>query len=306
MRYIIKGPKVTWIDILNPTPEDIKYLEERFNFHRLILEELISPGHRPRVERYPDYLFMILYYPFHHKEKRETRPREVDIIATKDTIITSHYGSILPLKALFDSCNLYENSRQIYMSTTPGHFLYYILIGLWKNSLTKLDQIDIRIDEIEQNIFKGKEKEMVREISLVKTDIINFARIIEPQKEILESLAKEGITFWDNAEDLKPYFDDILGTYSQAWNILKTHRETILALEDTNQSLLSTKTNEIIRILTVFSVIVLPLTLIASIYGMNTTYLPFRGPNIDFWIILGIMTAIGGAMILFFKKKGWL
>lgn len=304
MKYIIKGPKVTWVDILNPTQDDIQYLKETFNLHPLVLGELIPPGHRPRVERHENYIFMSVYYPVYSKEKRETRSRELDIIATKDAIITSHYEFILPLKSLFDACNLYEESKKSYMAETPGHLLYYIIIGLWKNCLTKLDQIDARIDNIERKIFRGKEKEMVQEISLVKTDIINFWRIIEPQGEILESLAKEGAAFWD--QEIRPYFEDILGTYGQAWNILKTHRETILALEDTNQSLLTTKTNEIIRILTVFSVIMLPLTLLASIYGMNTTYLPFRGSAIDFWIIISIMLSITGGMIAYFKKKGWL
>ena len=304
MLNIVKGPKITWIDIKNPTQEDIQYVRQNFNFHPLVLDELRVPSRRPRVEHHDSYLFMILHYPVYSKEKREIRSRELDIIATKDTIITAHYGFILPLKALFDNCNLYEESRKTYMASHSGHLLYYILIGLWKNCLTKLDQIDVRIDEIEKKIFGGQEKEMVREISFVKTDIINFWRIIEPQQEILDSLSKEGSVFW--GADVTPYFADVLGTYEQAWDTLKTHRETILAMEDTNQSLLSTKTNEIIRTLTVFSVILLPLTLLASIWGMNTQYLPFHGSVSDFWIVFGIMISITLGMAGYFRKKGWL
>ncbi len=256
MRQIIKGPKVTWVDIQDPTKEDVQYLKERFKFHPLILGELIPPGHRPRVEQHKDYLFMILYYPVHSKERRETKPRELDIIVTRDTIITSHYRSILPLKALFDSCNLYKESRKSYMSEGTGQLLFYLLSGFWKTCLTKLVQIDKRISEIEKEIFKGKEKEMVLEISLVKTDVINFWRILEHQEEILKSLVHEGEIFF--GKELSPYFLDVLGTYGRALNSLKTYKEAILALEDTNQSLLSTKMNEVIRILTVFSVIVLP------------------------------------------------
>jgi magnesium transporter len=303
MRRIIKGPKVTWVDIQDPTKEDIQYLKKNFKFHPLVLGELIPPGHRPKVEHHDDYLFMSLYYPFYSKEKKETRSRELDIIVTKEVVITSHYKIIIPLKALFDSCNLYKESRKTYMSQGPGYLLFYILIGFWKTCLTKLIQIDKRMDEIEKKIFQGKEKEMVPEISYVKTDIINFWRVIEPQGEILDSLAIEGETFF--GKEMSPYFADILGTYSQAWNSLKTYKETILALEDTNQSLLSTKINEIIRILTVFSVIVLPLTLVASLWGMNV-YLPFAESPIGFWIIIGLMIILTGFMFVYFKKKKWL
>ena len=303
MRHIVRGPKVTWVDIQDPTKEDIQYLKEKFNFHPLVLGELIPPGHRPKVEHHNNYLFMSLHYPVHNKEKKETRSREMDIIVTKNSVITSHYRSILPLKALFDSCNLYKESKKIYMSEGSGYLLYYILNSFWKSCLSKLEKIDKQIDEIEKEIFQGKEKETVPEISYVKTDIINFWRIIEPQGEILESLAIEGQTFF--GKELSPYFSDILGTHGQAWNSLKTYKETILALEDTNQSLLSTKTNEIIRILTVFSVVMLPLTLLASIWGMNVN-LPFARSQFGFWIIVAIMIFLMGFMFFYFRKKKWL
>ncbi len=304
MRKIIRGPKVTWVDIKDPNEKDIKYLKERFNLHPLVLGELIPPGHRPKVEHYPDYLFLILYYPIHDKEKRETKPRELDIIITKNVLITSHYKSILPLKALFDTCNLYSESQKKYMSEGPGQLLFFLLSGFWKNCLGKLERIDKKINVAEKEIFAGKEKEMVLETSLIKADIINFWRIIEPQGEILESLSKEGTSFF--GKNLSPYFSDILGTYGKAWNDIKTFKETILALEDTNQSLLSSKINEIMQILTIFSVIFLPLTLLASIWGMNIASMPFSQSRIGFWLILLLMAALIGLMIFFFKKKKWL
>lgn len=294
---------MTWVDIQDPTKEDIQYLRKNFEFHPLVLGELIPPGHRPKVEHHDDYLFMSLYYPFYSKEKKETQSRELDIIVTKRAVITSHYKTIIPLKALFDSCNLYQEAKRSYMSKGPGHLLFYILIGFWKTCLTKLIQIDKRMDEIEKEMFRGKEKEMVQEISYIKTDVINFWRIIEPQGEILDSLAVEGEAFF--GKEMAPYFADILGTYSQSWNSLKTYKETILALEDTNQSLLSTKINEIIRILTVFSVIILPLTLVASLWGMNV-FLPLAESPVGFWIIMGIMLLLTGFMFAYFKKKKWL
>ncbi|MBI2042600.1 MAG: magnesium transporter CorA family protein [Candidatus Nealsonbacteria bacterium] len=303
MRRTIRGPKITWIDIQDPTPDDVRYVRDNFKFHPIVLDELIPPGYRPKIERYNGYLFMMFYYPIYNKEKRETRSRELDMIVTKDTIVTSHYRSILPLKALFDRCNLYAEAKQEYMSQDTGILLFHILNGFWKTCLVKLVQVDKRLDQIEREIFRGKEREMVTEISYVKTDIINFWRILEPQGPILNSLTAEGASFF--GKEMDPYFADIQGTYGQAWNSLKTYKETILALEDTNQSLLSTKTNETIRVLTVFSVIILPLTLLASLWGMNV-HVPFSGGTIGFWIIAGAMVVLTIFMFGYFKRRRWL
>ncbi|MFH1462447.1 MAG: magnesium transporter CorA family protein [bacterium] len=303
MRNIIKGPKITWIDIQNPNQEDIEFLKKNFKFHPLVLKELIPPGHRPKVERYKDYLFMILYYPVHSKDKRETRPRELDILVAKNVLITSRYKSMLPLKSLFDKCNLYPEIRKRYMNWSAGYLLFLLLNSIWKNSLIKLDRIDAKIEAIESEMFQGKEKEMVREISLIKTDIMNFWRIVEPQIETLEQLCREGTIFFGRR--FYPYFSNIVGTCARAWNALKTFKETVLALEDTNQSLLSTKTNEVIQILTVFSVILMPLTLIASIWGMNVS-LPFANSPLGFWIIMIMMLFFMGFFFFFFRKKKWL
>ena len=249
-------------------------------------------------------MFLIMHYPVYSKERRETRPRELDIIVTKNAVITVHYRSIVPLKSLFDKCNLYDEAKKTYMQT-PGYLLFYILSGLWKSGLLKLDRINMKIDQIEEKIFHGKEKNIVTEISLTKADIINFWRIVSPQEESLQSLLEEkNLSFL--GKDLAPYFSDVMGDFSQTKHSLITYRETIQALEDTNNSLLSNKMNEIIKLLTIFSVIVFPLTLLAAIFGMNTAYLPFVGRENDFWILSGIMIAGVLVMIGIFKKAKWL
>jgi len=305
MKQDIKTQKLTWIDINSPTESDIRYLKKKFNIHPLVLDELINPTPRPRVEPHKDYLFMVLYYPMYNVETRKTSSRELNIIVTKKAVITSHYKPIPPLKTLFDNCRFHKQSQKIYISEGSGQLVYYILSAFWKNCFKKLEKIDERIDNIQKYIFSGKEKEMVLEISLVKTDIINFWRIIEPQKEVLESLSKEGLTFFGQA--LLPHFSDVLGTYERVSNNLETDKETILALEDTNQSLLSTRINEVMKVLTTFSVVMLPLTLIASIWGMNFPQsLPLSNSPAGFWLVFILMSIILFVMIIYFRRKKWL
>lgn len=305
MRKIIKEQKVTWINIQRPTKKDLNFLKKKFNIHPLVLDEFINPSYRPKVEQYENYIFMILYYPTYDNEKRITTPRELNIIATKDTLITSHYASIFPLKTLFKSCKAYREARKSYMKEGAGPLLYYVLSGFWQSCFIKLQSINSRINKIEKEIFSGKEKEMVLEISLVKTDIINFWRIIKPQNEVLDSLLKEGPEFF--GQDISPYFADLSGVYDQVLHGLESHKEAILALEDTNQSLLSARINEIIQVLTIFSVIFLPLTLISSIWGMNFPQsLPLTQSPLGFWLISIMMLVITGGMIIYFRKKKWL
>lgn len=304
MRKVIKGKNITWVDIEDPSKNDISYLRKTFKIHPLVLDELSIPAWRPRADIYGGQMFLIMYYPMYSKERRETRPRELDIIITKDAVITVHYKSLVPLKSLFDKCNLYEDSRKTFMQT-PGYLLFYILSGMWKSGLLKLARINMKIDQIEEKIFKGEEKDMVTEISLTKADAINFWRIISPQEETLKSLLEpESIKFL--GKDLHPYFSDVMGDFSQTKHSLMTYRETIQSLEATNNSLLSNKMNEIIKLLTIFSVIVFPLTLLAGIFGMNTQFLPFVGGQNDFWIITGGMLLGVVLMIGLFKKAKWL
>ena len=304
MRNIIKGEKVTWIDIQDPTEEDIEYLRETYGFHPVVLGELIPPAWRTKVERFPTYLFSVYYYPVYNKEQKHTRAAELDVIVGKDVLVTSHYKSIVPLKRLFDKCNLYDDKQKQYMNQTAGHLLFYLLNEMRQETMLKLDRVNKKLHQIEEEIFHGHEQEMLKEISFVKTDIINFWGIVNPQGEVLESLRKEGKDFFDG--ELAPYISHLIGDWNQTRNMLEVYKETIQALDETNNALLTDKTNEIVKLLTIFAVIVFPLNLIAGIFGMNTVFLPIVGLPGDFWIVTAIMALGVFTMIGYFKWRKWI
>ena len=304
MRNIIEGSNVTWVDIQNPTKDDVDFLREKYGFHPLVLNALIPPAWRTKVESFPSYLFFIFYLPSYSKTQQHTRARELDVIVGKNILVTSHYKPIVPLKAFFDTCNLYEEKQRDYMSKAGGDLLFHVLDTMRQNTLLKLDRISKKLQHIEDQIFNGDERSMLQEISYAKADIIDFLMIVKPQGEILESLQKEGKEFF--GEDIDPYFSHLLGDWSQTRNNLETYKETIQGLEETNNSLLTDKTNEIVKVLTIFSVIVFPLSLLAAIFGMNTQDLPLTGYRGDFWVISGIMLVGIVGMIGFFKHKKWM
>ena len=301
---IIRHQNFIWVDIKNPIDEDMEWLKRNFNLHPLVLKELLPPLDYPKVENFGDYLFIVLFYPFFDKETFQTIPFELDIIVSKDYLISSHHKDIVPLKAIFDQCNIYEEGREEYFKDGPGLLLFKLIQEVFKASFPKLSHIKENVSAIEEAVFRGKYRETMNNISLVERDIIGFERIIEPQKLAIMSLTKEVKIFF-NKKTL-PYFHTLENLYDQVQNMLKTQHKILKALKTTNESLLANRTNEIMKILTIFSVVVLPLTLIASIFGMNTNYLPFWDKANDFFIVLLIMAAVGAAMLLFFRGKKWL
>ncbi len=301
---IIKAKKLTWIDIKQPSEEDLEWLTKKFKLHPLVLKELLPPLDHPKIENFGEYLFIVLFYPFYDRKTFRTIPLELDIIVSKKYIITNHYENIVPLKAVFDKCNLYEEERERLTKEGTGELLYRIIHGILTACFPKLSHIKQSIDEIEKEVFEKKYKETVSKISLVQRDIIGFQRIIEPQKWVLKNLVRESEAFFD--KKLLPYFHNLTNLHDQVGSILETRHKSLSTLDSTNQSLLTTRTNEIIKLLTIFSVIVFPLTLLAGVFGMNTTYLPLIGKTNDFWIILGIMIVGAGVMLSFFKYKKWI
>ncbi|MDO8470515.1 MAG: magnesium transporter CorA family protein [bacterium] len=304
MRQTIREGNFTWVDIQNPSKEDMEYLKKNFHLNSFLLNQLELPAWRPKFELFAEHLLLILYYPFYSKEEKDTSARELDILVTNDTVITFHYTSILPLKSLFNSCSVYPEARKETMERGTGFLTYAILNAFWEHILTKLTRINKKIDLIERKIFQGEERAMVREISLAKADVLDFWRFVEPQGQLLSQLRSEGTAFLQDSE-LKQYFSHILDHYHQAVHDLETYRETLRSLEETNNSLLTTEVNETVKFLTVFSAIMLPLTFITQLFGMNTS-LPFTDLSYDFQIISGIMVAILLGTIVVFKQKKWL
>lgn len=299
---IIKSSNLTWIDIYKPEEKDIIYLKENFNFHPLILKELLVPTLRPKVESYDHYLYMVLHFPVYDPRLKFTKAREIDFLITKDAVITARYEEIKPFNLFMEKVE--KENNHSYFSKTPAHLIYYIIKELYDLSSEQLNHIEIKIDKSEDKIFKGKEKEMLRGLSVLKREVLDFRRIVKPQGITLESLSARGVESF--GEELEPYFSDIMGEYEKVCSRIEDYKETIEALDKTNNSLLAAKTNEIMKVLTIFATITFPLTLVANIFGMNTSTLPLAGKVYDFWVIMGIMAVATALMFIYFKRKNWI
>jgi len=299
----LKYKKITWIDFEDPQAEDITYLQENFNIHPLAIEELITPTYQPKVVEYDNCLFLSIHIPLFDVEHRTTYPGELDIILTEHHLITSHRKNIYQINKFLEGLEKSEGKKRSTLEKTPTHLLHDLIEMLLDSCFPRLNHIGKNLDSVETQVFAGKEKEMVFEISVLKRDILNFRRTLKPQRSILESIIQKNHPFIPT--DIKIYFQDLIGTNIRLWNILESQKETIEALEATNNSLLSNKLDITMKVLTIFSAVLLPMTVYSNMMSMSARIPLANDPN-AFWVHMIIMAIISVATMFIFRMKKWL
>jgi magnesium transporter len=300
---VVEYGGLRWINIERPTTVDRAWLEEHFEFHPLDYEDVLSRNQRPKIDEYPDYLFIVLHFPVFDKAVGRLNGAELDIFIGPDYIITLPNSPLPPVEYLFERCRSSEEVREAMLSKGSGYLLYKIVDDAFDYCFPMLRKIGNKLERLEEDIFEGRAEEVVRDLSNSKQEIINFRKVIRPQRAVLRDLERTKQRYL--AEDLEVYFDDIVDASERIWDMLENYKEVVEALEDTNESVLSHRVNEVLRVLTAFSVVILPLTLFASIFGMNVVF-PFE-PSVEaFWAILGGMVVALVGMVAYFRSRGWL
>jgi magnesium transporter len=300
---IIEASGLRWIHIEEPRQADREWLEEHFDFHALDFEDVYSRNQRPKLDSYDDYIFIVLHFPIFEKATGRLLSAELDLFIGPDYLITLPDTVLPPLSAMFDRLKTREDLREPNFSKGSGYLLYKIVDANVDASFPMLRKMGNKLDRLEDDIFEGRSSEIVREISNAKQEIINFRKIVRPQRAVLRDLERTKQRYL--AEELEIYFDDISDAAERIWDTLENYKEVVEALESTNESVLSHRLNNSFRILTAASVILLPLTLIASIYGMNVP-VPGEDTTYSFWLIVGLMAAMLAALVIVFRRRGWL
>ncbi len=300
----VETGSMRWINIDEPRLADRQWLAETFAFHELDLEDVASHNQRPKLDEYDEYLFLVMQFPRFERDRTRLQAVELDIFVGPDYVITLPNEEILPLRALFERVRSREDLRDQLMSQGSGYLLYQILDRSVDASFPMLGQLGRKLRRLEDDIFEGGGSTgIVRELSNAKQAIINFRAIIRPQRAVFRALERAKQRHF--TEELDIYFDDLTDASERIWDVLENFMEILAGLESTNESVLSHRLNDVLRVLTAFSVVLLPLTLIGTIFGMNVAF-PGEASPVAFWIILAVMAAILGVMVVFFRRRGWL
>ena len=295
---------LTWVNIEKPTERETEYLAQNYSFHPLDLDDCLSRIQRPKIDEYKDYLFLVFLFPIFDKEARVTTPSQISAFIGEKYLITLHSGELKPLVKLFRECQIDEESRQEYFNQGSGFLLYRIIDRLVDYCLPSLNKIGDNIERTEDNIFSatGMPK-AIEDISMLRRDIISFRRIIWPMRAVIGSLEPKIRRF--TKMDLAVYFGDTVDHVDKIWDALDEYKEIIEGLNDTHDSLAANRTNNIVRMLTIVATILLPITVVSSIFGMNIP-LPFQNSSHSLLYVFLIIIAIIASMLYFFRRQRWI
>jgi magnesium transporter len=299
----VEAAGLTWVHLDRPDENAVRALAERFGWHELDVEDVLSKRQRPKIDEYPDYLFVVLHFPIYDKNVQRLNAAELDVFLGPDYVVTLPNAELLPVTRLFSRVRDDGRLRDEIFANGPGRLLYEVLDDLFDYCFPILDKIGHKLDSIEDEMFEGASEEVVRDLSNVKQEIISYRKIIKPQRATLRGLERYVERFLPEALEL--YFDDIVDATERIWDLLDNYKEVVEALEDTNESVISHRQNDVLRLLTIISVTVLPLTLITGIFGMNVLF-PGEGTHTAFWVIVAAMVVTLTGMLGFFRWKGWL
>ena len=300
---VVEASGLRWIHIEDPRLAHREWLEQHYDFHPLDWEDVYSRNQRSKLDVYDDYLFLVMHFPFFEKASGRLLVAEVDLFVGPDYLITLTEHPLPPLQAMFERMESREELRESTFSKGSGYLLYKIVDTNVDAAFPMLRKMGNKLDRLEDDILEGRSSEIVRDISNAKQEIINFRRIVRPQRAVLRDLERTKQRYL--AEEMEIYFDDVSDAAERIWDTLENYKEVVEALESTNESVLTHRLNDSFRILTAASVILLPLTLIASIYGMNV---PVPGENepFSFWVVVALMALMLVGLTILFRRRGWL
>jgi magnesium transporter len=307
----LHGEGVTWIHLLAPTTDEAQQLANRFGWHPLDVEDVLSRRQRPKVDVYEGdedgsggYLFTVLHFPVYDKAVGRLNAGELDAFIGPDYLVTLPTVELRPVTLLFRRAYESEEFRRQLLSRGSGRLFYEVLDDLYDYCFPILDKIGFKLEQIDEEIGAAEgAKDLVTDIHKVKQEIISYRKIIKPQRPTLRLLERSIERFV--SEELEDYFDDLVDASERIWDLLDNYKEVVEALEDTNESLISHQQNDILYVLTVFIVVLTPLTFITGFFGMNVHFPGFNGWD-AFFASLGIMAVTVLGMLAFFRWKRWL
>jgi len=293
---------VTWIDIQGIHNVDLmQSIADKFDFHPILSEDLLSPQQRPKLDLYSEHIAVFMRRVFDNSDTLELETDQIAMILGKNYILSFNELNDGKFKTVRDMI-----SRNVELFLQHGNdFIFYVLIDYVIDSyFLEAENIEAEIDEIEDLIATHKFDNLNEQIRAVKKRVLGFKRIITPLREIPSKLRKLDISLFN--QSTKPFLIDLEDHIFQLIDVLDTNREIMMNLKESYVSEMSTRMNEVMMTLTVVSSILLPLTFITSLYGMNFQYMPELSWKYAYLIVWLVMIGIAGSLTYFFRIKKWL
>ena len=290
-----------WVNLDRPTPDESRILSDVFHFHELAIEDALSEAHHPKIESYGDYLYLILHGIDFSASEHCFRTQDIDFFLGAQFLVTVHGGVSRSIGKVSELCG--RNERVL--GEGPGILLHRIVDTMVDNYRPEVDELEERLDRIENQLFEQTNQEFARRILNFKKDIASLRQVVLPQRDVVARLARREFPLIN--ESLSYRFRDVHDHLVRLSDEAMFFQDRISSILDAHLSTVSNQLNQVMKILTIFTTLAMPLAVLTGVYGMNVPLPHFPGgEHSQFWWVMGMMFGISGAMLVFFRKKGWI
>lgn len=289
-----------WIDMCKPTDDESYVLTHDFKFHPLAIEDVISEKSGTKIDDYGRYLFLVFSIVDYVGREEGLKISELDLFLTEKSLVTVRYDE----HRLFDYLhNRVEKDDRI-LSRGSDHLFHAVIDAVVDNYNSTMDILEYETDQIEEEILGNFDENTLKSIFTIGRDVVELKRVVRPQREVINRISREQYRLVSN--DLRAYFSDIHDHLVRVSELAESHREIVNSSLQVYYSSISTKTNDIIKVLTLLTAIFIPPTFLVGLWGMNFRYMPELNLDYGYLISLGIILVSMLGMILFFRHKKWL
>ena len=301
IKSVIQSEKgALWLDIVAPGKEEMDVLEKVFELHPVSLEDCITTNTRPKIEQFEKYMFIVMHAAATTPRAQRVRTIELNICLGKNYIITIHQETIQGVETVIER----TQKNPSVMAKGPDNLLHLVIDSLVDNYMPVLDAMDYKISNIETQVLENPTQKTLNNIFAVKKDIMYLRRFIGPQRDTVNFLSRENFQFINPKR--RAYFRDVYDNMIFINDTIDTYRDVTTSAFDAYLTTISNRTNDIMKVLTIIATIMMPLTLITGIYGMNFTEMPLLRWEWGFLSISVVMLLLGIGMLAYFKKKDWI
>ncbi len=295
------SPTVTWINIEGIDPRAIQTIDEHFGVHALVSEDIVNVGQRPKMEDYGDYIYIVLKMIYFNEKVNEIIDEQISLIVGANFVISiqEKEGDI------FDPIRQRIRSSKGRIRTMGADYLAYALLdAIIDNYYVVLEKRGEDLENLEDEIMANPSNEIGQKIHQLKRDMIYLKRQIWPLREVVSGLQRNESKLISKQTGV--YLRDLYDHTIQVMDTVESFREMLSGLHDSYLSGISNKMNEVMKVLTIFAAIFIPLTFLAGVYGMNFEFMPELKWKYGYFMLLGLMAVCGLGMVVYFKRKKWM
>lgn len=299
-RLAAEPDSVLWVDLCKPTDEESFILTHDFKFHPLAIEDVISEKTRTKIDDYESYIFFIFQIVDYVGRDEGLKVGEVSMFLSKNTLVTIHWDEHRIFDYLFHRAEKDER-----MMSRGVDFLFHALVDtLVDNYNTTLDILEYEVDQVEEDVLGQPEAETVKLIFTLRRDIVQLKRIVHPQMEIVNRLSRKEFKLISDRAAM--YFSDIHDHLLRVNDIADSHRDLLHTSLEVYFSSVSTRTNDIVKVLTMFTVLSIPPLFLVGLWGMNFDFMPELHWKYGYAFAWAVMLGLVLVMVIYFRRKKWL